>query len=309
MTNHPREKSDAGDKADDRPHDKGAPSINGFHPGDFFVNHWLGVLLLVVWGSLMSPLVTFPGGNPRQLWWVCVGVCLFVNYLIYCCFNWQISRMLRSDTSAQPTTQSVQIDREQFKIALRNCDESIGKYSALRSHLFNLLLDLKQQTDGPWKIQYKRDAALGDPTLPVRWTHAVSTDFKVEGLELIAGVAQIKQPETYAPFVEFELIGPEDSRPRKGSESERIQMRLSILLEQMLENMKVLVRSLAVIERLAPQLFAGINLAPISRLALTIPVFPYWPQVKGMTRADFDKVTADEKPLLDEVRLTLRRMS
>lgn len=107
MVNKPAPTKHSGDEADDNSHQKHTPNIKNFHAGDFFVNHWFGVLLLVVWALLMSPLVTFPGGNPRQLWWVCAGVCLAAVYLICCAFGWQISKM--NAHRITPTTKSVSV--------------------------------------------------------------------------------------------------------------------------------------------------------------------------------------------------------
>ncbi|HWE96240.1 MAG TPA: hypothetical protein VG269_19915 [Tepidisphaeraceae bacterium] len=103
MNDQPRPADNAKDKAEDQPKDENAARIEFFDPNEFFVNHWRGVLLFGIWLLLMGPLVTFPGGNPRQLWWVCAGVCLAANFFIWLGFKWQITKMLSPDDTAVVT--------------------------------------------------------------------------------------------------------------------------------------------------------------------------------------------------------------
>ena len=59
----------------------------------FLVDNWVGVVLFALALLFLSPLVTFPGGVPKQLWWVCAGTCILADIIIYCCFNYQIAKM------------------------------------------------------------------------------------------------------------------------------------------------------------------------------------------------------------------------
>jgi hypothetical protein len=50
------------------------------------------------------------------------------------------------------------------------------------------------------------------------------------------------------------------------------------------------------------------NAEPLTRLANSLPPFPYWPSLKGMVKADWDHLLATERPLLDEALLSLHRI-
>lgn len=49
---------------------------------EFFSQHPKGIVLFAVIVFLLSGLVNFPGGEPKQLWWACAGACLLACSLI-----------------------------------------------------------------------------------------------------------------------------------------------------------------------------------------------------------------------------------
>jgi hypothetical protein len=189
--------------------------------------------------------------------------------------------------------------------AARAVSYALGQYSALRPALFRELATMPKG----WQIQYRRDPAEGVAGVPVKWSHAVSTDFKVAGMELEAGVATIDTPETYAPFHDFKLLDADGTGATPGTVIEKTQMRLSLLLEKLLQAATLLAGGFAFIETQAPNIGARVDITPLSRLAVHLPVFPYWTTLRGMTQADWDGITAEEKPLLDDARVTLHRLS
>jgi hypothetical protein len=58
----------------------------------------------------------------------------------------------------------------------------IDKYSALRAGIFRELVAMKSLIGGPWRIQYTRDPAEGDPAIPVKWTqHTTNGPIEIGG--------------------------------------------------------------------------------------------------------------------------------
>ena len=72
------------------------------HLGRFAGEHWLGLIVTAVVMFLLSPLVTFPGGNPKTLWWVCGGSCLAACFFIYWGFYLLIASLSSDVTSSAP---------------------------------------------------------------------------------------------------------------------------------------------------------------------------------------------------------------
>jgi hypothetical protein len=189
--------------------------------------------------------------------------------------------------------------------ALHVCQEGIAKYAALRPELFRQLLSLKQQPGGPWRVQYKCDPSEGERELPVKFSHQTCTDIEFDG-HAFNGIAVLRTPHAHEPFHDFTLLDSADNPPASGSEAGVNGMRLKFLLQQLLDTMKSLAGALMIIERHHDR--AAVDTVPLSRLALALPVFPYWPRIKGMEQADFDQIIANEKPLLNEALLTLHRL-
>lgn len=198
--------------------------------------------------------------------------------------------------------------------ALSDCMEEVERYASLRPRLFDMLASLKDQADGPWSIRYKRNPAEGAPDIAPKVVEHVTTDFKIEGIALEAGVATFRMPETYAPFHDFELVNGEGAGPAEGTELWRIEKRLELLLRRLLETAKRLMRSIEIIEREVTRRGLRADITSLSRLAIAFPVFPYWtpPQgktLKSMQRQDFDDLLHKESELLDSVRLSLRALA
>lgn len=190
-----------------------------------------------------------------------------------------------------------------FQERVRACQNAIDGYAALRPAIF---AELALVPKG-WIVRFSRDPARGDPDLPVRWTQHVVTNFKIGNLPIEAGIATVHQPETYAPFSDFQILNPDGERLPADSEIGHVEMRLPLLLERMLEVMKVLAGTLRQIEHDAAALRLSTDTTSLSRLDLHLPSFPYWPYDRK--REERDQLIADEKPLLDAARLTLRRLS
>lgn len=94
MADKQRPERHSGKNADHKTGEKGAFGVDDdFHLGEFLAEHWLAVTLLPFILLLMTPLTSFPGGNPKQLWWVCLGFCLLASLLIYLLFARIISRL------------------------------------------------------------------------------------------------------------------------------------------------------------------------------------------------------------------------
>jgi hypothetical protein len=74
------------------------------HFGKFFSNHWQGIIVGLLVFFLLSPLTTFPGGNPKTLWWVCGGVCVFICFFIYWAFLVLITAMSPEIPAQLPST-------------------------------------------------------------------------------------------------------------------------------------------------------------------------------------------------------------
>jgi hypothetical protein len=204
-----------------------------------------------------------------------------------------VAQLAMGPTGATPTAPSVLMD----------CESAIGKYVALRAELSRQLLLLPNG----WRIKYKRDPAKGDPSLPVKVTHHTAIMSELGG-QAFDGIATFAQPETFAPFHDFELFDPEGNPSKDGTEGATIQMRLAFLLAEMLETMKVLVGSLAKIEHEAISKRWATDTMPLSRLAEALPVFPYWPRTTDRSKNYFDGIIAEEKALVDDARLALRRL-
>ena len=207
---------------------------------------------------------------------------------------------------ADGVVQRAEANADPFTEQLRLIDDAIGKYAALRPKLFQQVLSLKNLPGGPWRIQYKRDPAKGDPSLPVKYSHFIAdmkADLKGGTLN---GMAAVRKPETYADFHDFALLDPAGNGPADGSDAQAVELRLKFLLEELLKTMKALAGGLAWMEAHSRSL--AVDTMPLSRLALALPVFPYWQATKGMTQGDYDRIIAEEKPLLDEARLTLHRL-
>jgi hypothetical protein len=188
------------------------------------------------------------------------------------------------------------------------CAEAIEKYSILRPELFNELVVFGRLPGGPWRIQFKRDPLKGDSSISPRFSHHVGK-ISTEGDDLpFEGVGVIRTPETYAPFHDLTLLDPADKPPEAETDAEASQPRFEFLLHQLLENMKVLAKSLEEVQRLAMAEGLNVDTTPLTKLALHLPVFPYWVRTKGMTKADYDIILHDEKPLLEDALLALRRL-
>lgn len=69
---------------------------------EFFSLHPKGIILFAVIILLLSGLVNFPGGDPRQLWWTCGGVCLLAVSLIIWGFSVFIAWMMPPVHVASP---------------------------------------------------------------------------------------------------------------------------------------------------------------------------------------------------------------
>jgi hypothetical protein len=185
-----------------------------------------------------------------------------------------------------------------------HCGEAVKKHGALRPRLFDTLLLLPNG----WAIRYKRVAAKGEPLLPAKVTHHTAILHELAG-QPFNGIATVAQLETFAPFQDFEVLDPDGNRPIPETEPATVEMRLAFLLRELLENMKVLVGSLAIVESEAASHRWATDTTPLSRLAEALPVFPYWPRVNDRSRSYYDGILAEEKPLLNEALLALRRLS
>lgn len=78
------------------------PSVS--HLGRFWGEHWLGILTSGVVLLLISPIVTFPGGNPKTLWWVCAGCCIAASFFLYWAFYVLIGSMGTAPSVSSPPT-------------------------------------------------------------------------------------------------------------------------------------------------------------------------------------------------------------
>ncbi|MGC4033576.1 MAG: hypothetical protein QM754_17960 [Tepidisphaeraceae bacterium] len=177
----------------------------------------------------------------------------------------------------------------------RKCDQSIREYRALREELFNQL----QLLPKGWQVRYKRNPAKGDATLPVRTVYQTTTSFTLNSFP-ISGVAKIETPETYAPFSDFELVDPEGRSARPASEEHVVEARIEFLLNQLLIQVKSIVGAIHVIERGAKRRGLSSDVSPLSELWLRLPVFPYWPTLKAMTKEKWDAILEDEKRILEK---------
>ena len=123
------------------------------------------------------------------------------------------------------------------------------------------------------------------------------------------GIATVAKPETWRAFHDFVLLDPADKGPPPGTTLAAVEMRLAFLLGELLEAVKVLAATLPAIQRQAGAAGLGVDTTALARLDLHLPVFPYWPRSPDqMSEADFDQVLADERPLLDDALLVLRRL-
>jgi hypothetical protein len=95
------------------------PSI--MHLGKLWGEHWQGIIITAIVGLLISPVVTFPGGNPKTLWWVCAGCCIFLSFFIYWGFYVLIASLL-------PTPPLVDAGRIQVKTLSSIIEEGKGAY-------------------------------------------------------------------------------------------------------------------------------------------------------------------------------------
>jgi hypothetical protein len=218
----------------------------------------------------------------------------------------------RAGILSAPVTGGSNLEQKISRLSLVNvitsCADSIEKYAALRQELFRSLLELRELPGGPWRIQYKRDPAKGDTSIPTKVTHQTgAVTFKVEG-QPFEGVGVIRQPETYAPFHDFALLNPENKRPEPETTPATSELRLEFLLQQMLDNMKVLARSLEDLQRLALSQKFEVDTTALARLAVHLPVFPYWVRTKGMTKADYDRTLAEERPHIQAALVTLHQL-
>jgi hypothetical protein len=210
------------------------------------------------------------------------------------------SRAGQTQTPTQPATQGF---NGQIQKTVRNCDEGIGRYAALRPELFRQLLLVPKG----WRIQYKRDPSKGDPSLPATITYHTAIVSELGG-QPFNGIASIIKPETYADFHDFALLDQDGNGTMPSTDDATVEMRLAFLLEQLLDAMRVLAGGLPFIEREAKVLGLQTDTTALAELAIQLPVFPYWPKLKGMTRQDYEKIVSDEKPILDAARLALHRI-
>jgi hypothetical protein len=184
------------------------------------------------------------------------------------------------------------------------CIEAVKKYPALRTELFQQLMRLPSG----WGIRYRRDSTQGEPLLPPRVTQHTATISELGG-QPFEGIAAFTMLETYAPFSEFEVLSPDGKRATSGTEPAILEMRLGFLLRELLDNMKVLAGSLAIIEREKGLQRWSTDTTPLSHLAEELPVFPYWPKIDGRSQSFLDGILAEEKPRLDAARLSLRLLT
>ncbi len=192
---------------------------------------------------------------------------------------------------------------------IRIADEAIGQYAALRAAIFRELVAMRALGTG-WKIQYERDPAEGDVTIPAKWTYHTTTGPIIINGQVLNGIGRIKEPETYAPIKSFDFLDANDRTPEPESEAAAAESRLLFLLNATLGEVKALAGALPAIQHEAKQRNLTTDTESLARLDLQMPVFPYWPRApKEMTQADFDRILSDEKPLLDDARLTLHRVS
>lgn len=66
---------------------------------EFFSQHPKGVVLFAAIVLLLSGVVNFPGGDPRQLWWTCAGACLLAFVLIIWGFAVLIAKLTPAQTA------------------------------------------------------------------------------------------------------------------------------------------------------------------------------------------------------------------
>jgi predicted DNA-binding protein (UPF0251 family) len=184
------------------------------------------------------------------------------------------------------------------------CTDAVRKYAALRTELFQQLMRLPSG----WGLRYRRDSTQGEPLLPPRVTQHTATISELGG-QPFEGIAAFTMLETYAPFSEFEVLSPDGKRATSGTEPAILEMRLGFLLRELLDNMKVLAGSLAIIEREAGPQRWSTDTTPLSHLAEELPVFPYWPKIDRRSKSYFDGILAEEKPRLDAARLSLRLLT
>lgn len=181
---------------------------------------------------------------------------------------------------------------------------AIDKYRADRRALFGLFNNIPKG----WKFQVKRDPAEGDPSIPPRLFHHRTTGAIKIGGKTFRGIATIDAPETYAPPQAVELIGPDGNRPTPKTPEDDLEYKLLILLRQMLENVKQLTLGLLWMEREPAKRGITADASALSRLYQALPYFPYWPYDRKIGEGA-ETILSEEKPLLDDAMLALRRMA
>jgi hypothetical protein len=194
-----------------------------------------------------------------------------------------------------------------LKNRIQECEQALRRYTEYRPALFRHLLLVPKG----WRITYVRDPRKGDRSLPVKFTDHVSTDIKLEGLSLDC-ILNITIPENYAPF-DFALQDSQGNTTKPNTEAAVVEFQLEILLQKILDVMKVFAGNLPIIEQEAKARNLQTDTTALSRLNISLPVFPYWPTsnwptLSALTQAYCDKIIAEEKPLLDDARLILHRL-